>query len=95
MKEDVLSTDRLPEQRGDFTDLGIGAVFGRLKNLAKVKAKGYWDEGEVEKRRALAMSDKESGSYLRWDIHVVNGFKPLRGRRRRRRRRRDQDENVQ
>lgn len=77
VEEDVLSTDRLPEQRDDFTDLGIRAVFGGLRNLAKVKAEGYWDEEEVEKRRALAVSDKESGSYLRWDIHVAVGFKPV------------------
>ncbi|KAF3045547.1 hypothetical protein E8E12_009667 [Didymella heteroderae] len=72
--EDVLSTDRDPAQRGEFTDLGIGAVFGGLRNLAKVKEEGYWDESEVEKRKALAMQDRESGAYLRWDIHVGVGF---------------------
>ena len=76
VEEDVLSTDRLPERRGEFTDLGIGAVFGGLKNLAKVKDEGYWDETEVERRRGLAVSDRESGAYLRWDIHVGVGFKP-------------------
>ncbi|UPX13773.1 uncharacterized protein EKO05_0004272 [Ascochyta rabiei] len=75
VEEDVLSTDRLPEQRGAFTELGIGAVFGGLKNLAKVEGEGYWDEEEVERRRALAVADKESGAYLRWDIHVGVGFK--------------------
>ena len=75
--EDVLSTDRLPEQRGDFTDLGIGAVFGGLRNLAKVREEGYWDEGEVERRKALAVGDRESGAYLRWDIHIGVGFKAL------------------
>lgn len=75
VKEDVLSTDRDPEQRGEFTDLGIGAVFGGLRNLAKVKEEGYWDEQEVERRKALAVQDRESGAYLRWDIHVGIGFK--------------------
>lgn len=75
VKEDVLSTDRDPEQRGEFTDLGIGAVFGALRNLAKVKEEGYWDEQEVERRKALAVQDRESGAYLRWDIHVGVGFK--------------------
>lgn len=75
VQEDVLSTDRLPEQRGEFTDLGIGAVFGGLRNLAKVKEEGYWDEVEVERRRELAVSDRESGAYLRWDIHIGVGFK--------------------
>lgn len=76
VEEDVLSTDRLPEWRGEFTDLGIGAVFAGLKNLAKVQEEGYWDEEEVERRRKLAVEDRESGAYLRWDIHVGIGFKP-------------------
>ncbi|KAJ4331951.1 hypothetical protein N0V87_008755 [Didymella glomerata] len=75
VEEDVLSTDRDPSQREEFTDLGIGAVFGGLRNLAKVKEEGYWDEQEVERRRALAVGDRESGAYLRWDIHVGVGFK--------------------
>ncbi|KAJ4413146.1 hypothetical protein N0V91_000120 [Didymella pomorum] len=75
VEEDVLSTDRDPGQRGEFTDLGIGAVLGGLKNLAKVKEEGYWDEEEVERRKALAVEDRESGAYLRWDIHVGVGFK--------------------
>lgn len=75
VEEDVLSTDRDPAQRGEFTDLGIGAVFGGLRNMAKVKEEGYWDEQEVERRKASAVGDRESGAYLRWDIHVGVGFK--------------------
>ncbi|KAF3051618.1 hypothetical protein E8E11_005778 [Didymella keratinophila] len=75
VEEDVLSTDRDPGQRGEFTDLGIGAVFGGLRNMAKVKEEGYWDGEEVERRRQLAVGDRESGAYLRWDIHVGVGFK--------------------
>lgn len=77
VSEDVLSTDRDPAQRGEFTDLGIGAVFGGLRNLAKVKEDGYWDEQEVERRKELAQGDRENGAYLRWDIHVGVGFKAL------------------
>lgn len=75
VEEDVLSTDRLPERRGEFTDLGIGAVFAGLGNLAKAREEGGWDEEEVVRRRALAVKDRESGAYLRWDIHVGVGFK--------------------
>jgi hypothetical protein len=73
----VLSTDRLVEMRRDFTEIGIGAVFGGLKNLSKAGKgeQGYWDEEEVERRREEAMKDVESGAYLRWDIHVAVGFK--------------------
>jgi len=46
-----------------------------LKNLAKVKEEGYWDESEVQRRRELAQGDRDSGAYLRWDIHVGVGFK--------------------
>jgi hypothetical protein len=77
VEEDVLSTDRLVEMRRDFTEIGIGAVFGGLKNLSKAGKgeKGYWDEEEVERRRGEALKDVESGAYLRWDIHVAVGFK--------------------
>lgn len=77
VEEDVLSTDRLPERRGEFTDLGIGAVFGGLGNLTKVGERGYWDREEVERRKGLAVEDRESGAYLRWDIHVGVGFKAV------------------
>ncbi|KAF1934101.1 S-adenosyl-L-methionine-dependent methyltransferase [Didymella exigua CBS 183.55] len=75
VEEDVLSTDRDPSQRSEFTDLGIGAVFGGLRNLAKIREEGSWDEEEVERRRVSAVEDRESGAYLRWDIHIGVGFK--------------------
>jgi hypothetical protein len=71
--EDVISTDRLPEQRREFTEIGVGAVFGGLANLSK--AGEGWDREEVERRRGEAVRDMESGAYLRWDIHVAVGFR--------------------
>lgn len=73
VQEDVISTDRLAEQRREITEIAIGAVFHGLANLSKVKQEGYWDEEEVEKRRLEAVADMESGAYLRWDIHVGVG----------------------
>jgi hypothetical protein len=75
VEEDVISTDRLYEQRRPFTEIGIGAVFGGLKNLSKAGEKSYWSEEEVEQRKKMAVDDMESGAYLRWDIHVGVGFK--------------------
>jgi hypothetical protein len=75
VQEDVISTDRLAGQRREFTEIGIGAVFGGLKNLSKAKGEGYWDEEEVERRKGEAVRDLESGAYLRWDIHVGAGRK--------------------
>lgn len=72
--EEVQSTDRLPEQRPDFTEIAIGAVLGALKNLARVKAEGYWSEEEVEENRRKALEDRASGAYMRWDIHVCFGY---------------------
>lgn len=77
VEEDVISTDRLAEQRREFTEIGVGAVFGGLSNLSKAGEDGYWTKEEVEERRALAVRDMESGAYLRWDIHVAVGFKPV------------------
>ncbi|OAG10497.1 S-adenosyl-L-methionine-dependent methyltransferase [Paraphaeosphaeria sporulosa] len=74
IEEDVLSTDRLIEQRPDFTEIGIGAVFGALANLAKIKEEGYWNEQEVSEAKQKALEDRTSGAYLRWDLHVTIGF---------------------
>lgn len=74
VEEDVLSTDRLPEQRPDFTEIGIGAVTMGLKNLASAKVEGYWTEEEVESYREKALQDMKSGAYFRWDLHVTIGF---------------------
>ncbi|CAI6335751.1 unnamed protein product [Periconia digitata] len=74
VEEDVLSTDRLPELRRDFTEIGIGAVFGALGNMAGAgEEEGFWSAGEVGEKRKEAVDDMESGAYLRWDIHVSVG----------------------
>jgi hypothetical protein len=52
VQEDVISTDRLVEQRREFTEIGVGAVFGGLGNLSKAGTgeEGYWSEEEVGRR---------------------------------------------
>jgi ubiquinone/menaquinone biosynthesis C-methylase UbiE len=75
--EDVISTDRLSEQRREFTEIGIGAVFGGLRNLSKAGEEGYWSVQEVDERRAAAVEDMQSGAYLRWDIHVGVGYRKV------------------
>ncbi|KAF2709566.1 S-adenosyl-L-methionine-dependent methyltransferase [Pleomassaria siparia CBS 279.74] len=72
--EDVSSTDRFVDQRHEFTEIGIGAVFGALRNVASAKQEGYWTEEEVEQFRLKAVDDMQSGAYLRWDLHVTFGF---------------------
>ncbi|KAJ4358591.1 uncharacterized protein N0V89_003175 [Didymosphaeria variabile] len=74
IEEDVLSTDRNPEQRPDFTEIGIGAVHHGLGNLARIKEDGYWNEQEVQESKQKALEDRASGAYLRWDLHVTIGF---------------------
>jgi hypothetical protein len=74
VESDVSSTDRLPEQRQAFTEIGVGAVFGALKNMASTKTAGYWTEEEVDSNKLRAVEDMQSGAYLRWDIHVSIGF---------------------
>ncbi|KAF2823378.1 S-adenosyl-L-methionine-dependent methyltransferase [Ophiobolus disseminans] len=75
VQEDVISTDRLVEQRREFSEIGVGAVFGGLKNMSNAGAEGCWDGEEVERVREEAVRDLESGAYLRWDIHVGVGTK--------------------
>jgi SAM-dependent methyltransferase len=74
VESDLLSTDRLPEQRQAFTEIGVGAVFGALKNMAGTKTEGYWTEEEVDSNKLKAVDDMQSGAYLRWDINVNIGF---------------------
>ena len=74
VEEDVLSTDRLVEQRPEFTEIGIGAVYGALANLAKTGGEGYWGVEEVKEARERALEDRKSGAYLRWDLNVTVGF---------------------
>lgn len=74
--EDVLSTDRLIEQRQDFTEIGVGAVSGGLKNLSSVKEEGYWSAERVEEQRVKCMEEMADGAYFRWDLHVTVGFMP-------------------
>lgn len=74
VEEDVVSTDRLPEQRPDFTEIGVGAVFGGLANLSKIKEEGYWSPEEVAEAKEKALADRKSGAYLRWDLNVTVGF---------------------
>lgn len=76
VEEDVLSTDRFPEQRPDFTEIGIGAVIGGLKNLASIEGQGYWSVQEVDEYKEKAIGDMKSGAYFRWDLHVTVGFTP-------------------
>ncbi|KAF1958958.1 S-adenosyl-L-methionine-dependent methyltransferase [Byssothecium circinans] len=81
VEEDVLSSDRLVEQRGDFNEVQAGAILTGLRNMALRKEKGepgteaFWDVQEVERTRALAVQEMESGAYMRCDIHVTIGFK--------------------
>ena len=75
VRQDVVSTDRDAGTRSGFTALGVGAVFGGLERLAAEGAEGCWGVEEVGRRRAEVEREVQGGAYLRWDIHVVVGFK--------------------
>ncbi|KAF2648459.1 hypothetical protein K491DRAFT_642467 [Lophiostoma macrostomum CBS 122681] len=78
VEEDVLSTDRLVDQRREFSEIGVGAVSGGLKNLAGVEKdeEGYWDVDRVEEQRRKCVEEMDDGAYFRWDLHVTIGFTP-------------------
>jgi len=78
VREDVPSTDRLPEQRVEFTEIGVGALCGALTNFAKagMAGEGGWSVEEVEGLRKKAAEEMRGGCYLRWDIHVTVGRVP-------------------
>jgi SAM-dependent methyltransferase len=75
VSQEIISTDRHVALRREITETGVGAAFGGLARMASEGAKGTWGVDEVERRRKLAVADMDGGAYLRWDIHVVVGFK--------------------
>lgn len=77
VEEDVVSTDRIVELRGDFTEVRMGASLNGLRNLARLKTQypEFWSKAKVEEASARAREEIESGAYLRSDLHIAIGFK--------------------
>jgi len=69
VEDDVVSSDRLGEEgRRRGTEIEIASYVGSFQ-IAGMYA------SEIEAIRKPAEADAANGAYVRWDVHVVRGFK--------------------
>jgi hypothetical protein len=70
VEDDVVSSDRLGEEgRRLGTEIEIAAYEGSFRIAGM-------SDSEIEVIRKPAEADAANGAYVRYDIHVVRGFKP-------------------
>ncbi len=77
--EDIVSSDRVVETREALTANGMVASFNWAKLMSN---RGLLDSYPMDKLHELedqAHKDVRSGCYVRFDIHIALGFKPLWG----------------
>jgi hypothetical protein len=75
--EDIVSSDRVVETREALTANGMVASFNWAKLMSN---RGLLDSYPMDKLHELedqAHKDVRSGCYVRFDIHIALGFKPL------------------
>jgi len=69
VEDDVVSSDRLGEEgrrRGTEIEMAVYASSFQVAGMS---------DGEIEAIRKPAEADAVNGAYVRWDVHVVRGFK--------------------
>lgn len=76
VEEDIVSSDRIPETRRSLTANGMRAIFAWARNRANADKAGPLSMDNLQELEAQAKRDIESGCYVRFDIHVVIGFRP-------------------
>ncbi|KAI1169039.1 S-adenosyl-L-methionine-dependent methyltransferase [Nemania serpens] len=74
---DVVSSDRLPETRAQLTITGLQAIFSWARLMTERGVKGSLSSDELESLERKAYEDVRSGCYVRYDIYVTCGQKPL------------------
>ena len=70
---DIVSTDRVPETRQPATENGLRALIAWADKTGALKGE------ELEKAKRDAEQDIKSGCYVRFEIYVAAGQKPLEG----------------
>lgn len=73
--EDIVSSDRLVETRGALTANGMLAVFDWAKLMSRRGASGSCSMDDLKSLEVQAEQDIRSGCYVRFDIHIVLGFR--------------------
>ncbi|KAK4507677.1 hypothetical protein PRZ48_001412 [Zasmidium cellare] len=72
VKQDILSTDRIPGLRRAWSLIEIGAMEGFFPGL-----RHGFDEGECREKLNAMKEEAQTDVYVRWNIHVWIGRKPL------------------
>ena len=78
--EDIVSSDRVVETREALTLNGMVACFDWARLMTERGMPGALPMEILRDMEAQAYRDVRSGCYIRFDIHVVVGFKPFKAR---------------
>lgn len=74
---DMVSSDRIPETRQKLTETGMRAIFAWARLMSERGAPGSMTSDQLDELEKGAYEDIKSGCYVRYDIHVACGQKPL------------------
>lgn len=75
--KDIVSSDRVPETRRKSTFNAMQAPFKWARLMAERGAPNAMTPQEIDLLERKALEEVMSGSYVRYDIYVICGRKPL------------------
>ena len=73
---DIVSLDRVVETRRALTENGLVALLGFARMMTAKRAPGAMSTAQIEEMEGAAITEIESGCYVRYDVHTAVGFKP-------------------
>ncbi|PSR76876.1 S-adenosyl-L-methionine-dependent methyltransferase [Coniella lustricola] len=74
---EFVSSDRLPETRTALTVNSLIAIFAWMRKMTDQKLPGALDKKDLETLITETYKDVDAGCYVRYDIHIAAGRKPL------------------
>ncbi|KAI0012740.1 S-adenosyl-L-methionine-dependent methyltransferase [Xylariaceae sp. FL0662B] len=74
---DIVSSDRVPETRERSTINSIQPLFKWARLISERGASGAMSFDEIERLEKKAYEEIKSGSYVRYDLYVACGQKPI------------------
>lgn len=74
---EVFASDRVPETRTRMTERMLGLVFTWARMMAERGAPGAMSGEELDAMEMEVAEEIQSGAYLKFNIHVVCGQKPV------------------
>ena len=77
LEEDIVSSDRIADTRKSLTLNGMRAIFAWARHKMDHNAPGSLSMDQMQTLESQAERDIESGCYVRFDIHIFLGTKPM------------------